>query len=299
MRTWGTWEVFRKELADQLSSKRCLLFFSIVYIIGFSMAYESFGNIRKGIERTGGESVFLQLFTTQAGVVPSFLGFIAYFGPLISLILVFDVVNQEISRGTLGNVLSQPVHRDSVINGKFLAAVATVSLIMTGALVLITGVGIMTFGTLPTFDEWLRMGVFLSVSVVFLSLWVALGLLFSILFKREGTSMLASITIWIFFSIFIYMITDVLASANLPTLAVSRLSPLFLYTEAAYVILVPEMRILGPVTYEKVFGMLPNPLPIDQSLLLIWPHLISLTAVMVLIFALSYVIFVRLEIRST
>lgn len=293
----GTWEVFRKELADHLSSKRSYILFSIVYLIGFSMAYEAIGGIRKELERTGGESVFLRLFTTRAGVVPSFLGFMAFFGPLIGLILVFDVVNREISSGTLGNVLSQPVHRDSVINGKFVAAAATTSLIIMGVLILMAGLGIMTLGTLPTFEEWLRMGAFSLVSIVYLSMWVALGLLFSILFRREGTSALASIATWLFFTIFIYMIADITASAGVSPLAMNRLSPSFLYLQAASVILIPELRILGPVSYEKVIGMLPNPLPVGQSLLLVWPHLTSLTAAMLLIFALSYVIFMRQEVR--
>jgi len=295
----GTWEVFRKELADHLSSIRSYILFSMVYLIGFSTAYESIGSIRAELTRTGGESVFLKLFTMQAGVIPSFLGIIIFFGPLIGLILAFDAINRELSSGTLGNVLSQPVHRDSMINGKFMAGVATVSLIFAGVIILMIGVGVANLGVLPTFVEFLRLMSFLLISIVYLSMWIALGLLFSILFRREGTSALASIATWLFFSIFIYMIIDVIATTGVSYFTVSRLSPLFLYSEAASVILSPEMRILGLVSYEMVIGMLEAPLPVDQSLLLVWPSITSLTAAMMMIFALSYVIFMKQEIRST
>jgi len=295
----GTWEVFRKEVADHLTSKRSYILFAIVYLVGLSMAYGALGSIQKEIERTGGKSVFLKLFTTQAGVVPPFVGFLAFFGPLIGLILSFDAVNREISSGTLGNVLSQPVHRDSVINGKFAAGVSIISLILVGSLTLMTGMGIWRLGTLPTVEEWLRICSFLFVSIVYLSMWIALGLLFSILFRREGTAALASIATWLFFTLFIYMIAGAVAGVGYSPLGVSRLSPSFLYTQAASVIMIPELRILGPVSYEKIIGMLPNPLPVGQSLLIIWPHLISLTTATILIFALSYLTFMRREIRST
>jgi ABC-2 type transport system permease protein len=295
----GAFEIFRKELADHLTSKRSYILFAIVYLTGSSLAYEALRAIRGELQRTGGENVFLRLFTIQAGVIPSFLGFLAFFGPLIGLILSFDSINREVSSGTLGNVLSQPVHRDSVINGKFVAGAATVFLILTGVFIVMTGTGIITLGTLPTIEEWLRMLAFLFVSSVYLSLWVALGLLFSILFRREGTSALASIATWLFFTLFIYMITNVTAAFGISPLSVSLLSPSFIYTQAASFIMIPELRILGPVTYEKIIGMLPNPLPVGQSLLLVWPHLVGLTTAMVLIFAISYITFVKEEIRST
>jgi ABC-2 type transport system permease protein len=74
------------------------------------MSFSSISSIRLEFIRSGGENLFLKLFTTQTGMVPSFLGFLAFFGPLISLILVFDGINRESTQGTLGLVLSQPIH---------------------------------------------------------------------------------------------------------------------------------------------------------------------------------------------
>ncbi|MEM3452630.1 MAG: hypothetical protein QW835_03265, partial [Candidatus Hadarchaeum sp.] len=68
--------------------------------------------------------------------------------------------------------------------------------------------------------------------------------------------------------------------------------------EAAYVILSPTVRILGPVSIEKLYGMVANPLPLGQSLLLVWSHITALVAVTFIIFAISYVKFMRQEIRA-
>jgi len=45
--------------------------------------------------------------------------------------------------------------------------------------------------------------------------------------------------------------------------------------------------------------MILNPLSIGQSLIQVWPQLVVITALAIICFALSYIIFMRQEIRST
>lgn len=294
----GTLEVFNKELSDHLTSIRSYVLFAIVILIGISMSFESIASIRSEFQRSTGQNLFLKLFTTQYGVVPSFTGVLVFTGPLIGLLLVFDSINREITSGTLGNTLSQPVHRDSVIVGKFLAGAATSLLMLSGTFTIMVGLGIMNIGALPTLEEILRVSAFLFISTVYLSMWVALGLVYSIYFNREGTSALASVATWLFFTLFIYMIIDITVTINIFPYF-SYVSPPFIYDQAASALLIPEIRVTGPVSYERVVGMLPNPLPFSQSLLLIWPHLTTLTSIMLILFAISYIKFVKQEIRST
>lgn len=295
----GLLEVYLKELSDHLRSARLLILGALIYLIGFSMSFMSISSIRLEYMRSRGEFLFLKLFTTQSGMVPSFLGFLAIFGPLISLILVFDSINGESSRGTLGLLLSQPIHRDSLINGKFLAATTNILILITGVFGLIIGLGISSFGAFPSIEEMMRITIFGGVCVVYLAFWTSLGLLFSIVFEREGTSALASIVSWLFFSIFVYMIGDMVQSTGLNPEGILSLSPSYLFTQSSSIIMIPLMRIVGPVSYEQVVGMVPNPLSLPQSLLIIWPHLTALTAAMMFFFTISYVLFIRREIRST
>ena len=46
-------------------------------------------------------------------------------------------------------------------------------------------------------------------------------------------------------------------------------------------------------------GAIPEaPLPLDQSLILIWPQLTGLIAGMIVVFAVAYVVFQREEVRA-
>ena len=77
-----------------------------------------------------------------------------------------------------------------------------------------------------------------------------------------------------------------------------RFAPSELFNEATMTFLMPSVRSLGPLTMEQVHGAIPSPLPLGQSLLVVWPQLTGLIAVTVVCFALSYVSFMRKEVRS-
>ncbi len=81
-------------------------------------------------------------------------------------------------------------------------------------------------------------------------------------------------------------------------LALMRFSPAQLFSEATTTLLMPSVRSLGPLTMEQLSGAIPSPLPLGQSLLLVWPQVTGLIAGTILFFALAYVNFMRKEIRS-
>jgi hypothetical protein len=82
-------------------------------------------------------------------------------------------------------------------------------------------------------------------------------------------------------------------------LALARISPGTLYAEATLALLRPEVRALGPVLPLQLQGMvLGTPLPLSQSLLLVWPQFSGLVAASVILFVLAYVFFQRQEIRA-
>ena len=140
-----------------------------------------------------------------------------------------------------------------------------------------------------------------------------LAILFSLCFRQAATSALASVAVWLFFSVFYTMIVNLVAKALSPSqlaspyqivsyqkfiLGLMRLAPSELFNEATTTLLMPSVRSLGPLTMEQVQGAIPSPLPLGQSLLVVWPQLTGLIAATVICFALSYVIFMRREVRS-
>ncbi|GJM76787.1 hypothetical protein HMSSN036_90030 [Paenibacillus macerans] len=81
-------------------------------------------------------------------------------------------------------------------------------------------------------------------------------------------------------------------------LTLNRLSPTELFSETITTMLSPGVRSLGPLTMDQLIRAIASPLSLGQSLLLIWPQLTGLLAATMICFGLSYVLFMRQEVRS-
>ncbi len=315
----GLITVFWKELADNFSSKRFIILFVLVLLAGVFAIYVAAENIKEAVTEAQTQFVFLKLFTTSSQALPSFLTFIVFFVPIVGIALGFDAINSEKNSGTLSRLLSQPIFRDAVINGKFLAGVVTIAIMLTSIVMLVAGVGLKMIGVPPSSEEVIRLIAFLAVTIVYGAFWLGLAMLFSIFFQRVATSTLASIAVWIFFIFFMLMFAGLIANMVVPVdqyssyqellrnvevkLVVMRVSPITLFSEATSVLLVPETRTMEQLLQMQISAatarMLPNPLAVGQSLLIVLPHLVSLLALTVVCFAISYIRFMREEIRST
>lgn len=314
----GLAAVFWKELADYFNSKRFIILSLLIYLAGIATIYVAAQNIRTGITENT-QFIFLRLFTVSGENLPfSFPVFLSLFIPIVGIALGFDAINSERTSGNLSRVLSQPLYRDSVVNGKFLAGLVTLSILVAGIVILVGGMGLRMIGVPPTAEEILRLVGFILVSIIYGAFWMALALLFSVSFGRTATSALASIALWIFVFLFVSLIARAIAGAVVPIdqnssfdliarndeiyRTISRISPSTLYGETVQVLLLPEMgNPSATLMLLNIYagGMSPTPLSLGQSLLLVWPQLTSLIALTALCFAGSYIKFMREEIRAT
>ena len=57
-----------------------------------------------------------------------------------------DAINGERAQGTLPRLLSQPIHRDDVINGKFVAGLALIGLSVNAVMLVVAGIGLVRLG---------------------------------------------------------------------------------------------------------------------------------------------------------
>jgi ABC-2 type transport system permease protein len=304
--------VFWKELGDHFSSRRFMILLAIIVLTGVWAIYASGQSIRQDAEGTSVESVFLLLLTSQSGGLLSLTTFLGLLGPLVGIMLGFDAISGEYARGTLSRVLSQPIYRDSLINGKFLAGLATVATLWASILLLVIGLGIVLVGFPPNAEELWRMLIFTIVGIVYVGFWLALALLFSLLFQRTVTAALASLALWLFLAIFAPLIAQIAANFIVPdpstpeqaarqidiAAMIGRISPTTLYEEAVHVILNPLARLLGAAQAEQTQGILLTPLALEQSLLLILPQFTTLIALVCVCFGICYIKFMRAEIRA-
>jgi len=281
--------VFRKELADHFTSWRFIILFAIVLVVGVFAIYFDAQYIRQSV--TESRFVFLQLYTTSGQALPMFIFFIAFFMPIVGITLGFDAINSERNRGTLSRLLSQPIFRDAVINGKFLAGAVTITIMLTSIILLVAGLGLRMIGVPPSSEEAIRLFSFLIMSIIYGTFWLSLSILFSILFYRVATSALASIALWmLFIAMFVFPLFTQMGQFGV---TVMLISPITLFWQIVTITLIPTARLLGQVMQT------PSPLSLSQSMLLVWPHLVSIIALTVVCFAISYIKFMREEIRST
>jgi ABC-2 type transport system permease protein len=313
----GIGAIFRKELADHFSSYRFIILFALIAMVSLITTYmvgiglkEELGGLAKP------KFVFLMLFTST-GPLFSLVQFVAFFGPLIGLVLGFDSINRERSTGTLSKLASQAIYRDSIINGKFLSGVATVAIMLLSILLVVSGLGLTLIGVVPGVEEVWRIFIYLIVSIFYISFWLGVSILFSILFRGIATSALATLAVWIFFSFFVPMGASVVANAMVPVdkntiedqirrarirRTVSLISPMQLYNDSTGIAIDPMRKTTNPLVIRGLIEQLSSerferPLTLSQSMYVVLPHLITLIAITFICFGFSYYVFMRQEIR--
>jgi ABC-2 type transport system permease protein len=304
--------VYWKELADHFSSRRFMILLVIIVLSGLWAAYATGQAIRQNTDSVPSQYAFLLLLTSSGETIFSLATFLGFFGPLVGITLGFDSISGEYARGTLSRVLSQPIYRDSLINGKFLAGLTTVAVLWGSILLLVIGLGTTLLGFPPNGEEIWRMLIFTAVGIFYVGFWLALAMLFSLLFQKTVTAALASMAVWLFLSLFVSVVSAGIAGLIVPEATtpeamarranvenvIDRISPSTLFNESVAVLLNPAARVFGLALQSQAEGILPTPLALEQSLILIWPHLTTIFGLVAVCFGISYIIFMRAEIRA-
>jgi len=317
----GISAVYKKEFTDHFSSYRFVILFALIAMVSVVTSYMAGIHLKESLEGVAKPKfVFLMLFNTT-GALFSLVQFVAFFGPLIGIVLGFDSINRERADGTLIKISSQPIYRDSIINGKFLAGVTTISIMLVSIVLVISGLGLMLLGVVPGMEEVWRLVIYVLISIFYISFWLGLSILFSIFFRSIATSALAAVALWIFLSFFVSLGAGVLADLVAPVDAqgresaeavvrnirvkefISLFSPMSLYTNASATIIDPMRKtpealvLMGPM--EKLSaGRFQNPLPMWQSILVVYPYIVVLIALTLACFGISYLVFMMQEIRT-
>jgi ABC-2 type transport system permease protein len=292
----GLGVVMLKELSDHLTSVRMRVLEWLVVLVALAALY---GAIQQIKDTTAEDPfLFLRLFTTSRDPLPSFVSFLSFLVPLMAIGLGFDAINGEHNRRTLSRILAQPIYRDALLFGKFLAGLVTLSVSLITLWLLVIGLGLLLIGIPPGAEEISRAFVFLFVTIVYAGVWLALALLFSILFRSAATAALVTLGLWLFLTFIWPVLAGAVAQIIVPPdprymalglqtpgtaeleQILARFSPSTLYAEIVVALLDPTTRALG------------------QSVLIAWPQMVGMVATAILLFVIGYVIFQRQEVRA-
>jgi ABC-2 type transport system permease protein len=307
----------RKEIADHIRSWRFIVLLALIVLTFTGTLYISLSNLSKAVANENDPDhlfLYLKLLTTTDGSLPSFHVFISFLGALLGISLGFDAVNAEQNNGTLTRLMAQPVYRDNLLLAKFTSALVVVTALFLSLALLMIGTGLMITGVRMEAVECMRIFAFIVLTVLYVAFWLSLSVMLSVIFKQATTSALTGIGIWLFLTIFYRIILNMVVKSVFPDpaliteeevlsynyliLDLLRLAPSQLYTDATTTLLMPSVRSLGPLTMEQMAGAIPSPLPLRESMLIVWPHVSGLLAATTVCFAIAYYLFMRREIRT-
>ncbi|BBB98269.1 MULTISPECIES: ABC transporter permease [Bradyrhizobium] len=311
----GVGAVFVKELSDNISSVRMLMLELLIVLTAMAALYEAIAALRQNTAED--PFLLLRLFTVSQVPLPSFVAILGFLIPLMAIGLGFDLINSEHNRRTLSRILAQPIYRDALLLGKYLAGLATIAISLTALWLLVIGLGLIFLGVPPGGEEIARSLAFLVIAVFYAGVWLSLAMLLSIVLRSPATAALVALGIWLFLTVLWPMLAPAIAQAIVPpdprfaalgldtpgtaiwTQLLQRFSPNDLFGEAMLAVLSPTTRTLGPVFLDQIRGaVMGAPLPFGQSVMIAWPQTVGLIACTIVLFVAGYVLFQRQEVRA-
>jgi ABC-type transport system involved in multi-copper enzyme maturation permease subunit len=142
---------------------------------------------------------------------PDLLYIIKVILSLCAVLFAFDMVSGEKETGTLRQSLSNDLKRPILIIGKWIGGFT--SFVLPFLVSVLIGTILVTSSSMVEMNpqDWVKLGLFLSSSVVYLAAFFSLGLLISCLTHRSSTSLVISLFVWTILVFLIPNLGNVLA----------------------------------------------------------------------------------------
>ena len=192
----GILTIAKNEFMDHVSDRTFLLSFAILLIAMIAGALYQVQFVRDWtflvsptaphVMAEGAGWKFFDTFFTEFITGP-----LSLLGVLVAISLIFNSINKERTKGSLKILLSYPIHRDQIILGKLIAGFIVITTVTIASLVI--GFTLYLFSITVSFspDLIMRFSAFTIMSVLLISDYLGMSMLFSIAFKDSKTVLLA------------------------------------------------------------------------------------------------------------
>ena len=193
--------IAEKEFADAVRSKR-LWGLTIVMLALFALMIFSF-TMGQAQVTVSGEAVRIDPVTQILIGLTASVGLVA---PLLGLSLGYDAISGEREKGTIRLLLSRPIYRDQVINGKSLSALATITFALGLSAMVLVGLSSVMLGAALDLDLVVRIVLYVLLAVLLAFVYYSVSLLISAASRRSSRSLMLSLLVWILFTFVIPLI---------------------------------------------------------------------------------------------
>lgn len=216
--------VARKEIADQMNSKKFLVVFGLMLLLTAATAFQGAQSYQDRMDsfkesQNSDSKVPSQYAPEKPSVLDAFTTLtrginFPLVGGLLALILSFNTVSGEKDRNTLKLLTSYPIHRDSIINGKFIAGIFTLTIASAASFLAASGIIISITGASVTTAAATRILLMLAGTVLYMSVIYGMGTLLSTVFDNSSNALMAGILALITFSLIVpqmsFLVSDLL-----------------------------------------------------------------------------------------
>lgn len=191
------WDVARKEVEDSFSSRRFLLILLLFVLLSVASVYLGVRNYEQQMQMflEGGSAygsapeepslmeVFEPLLTFNIALTAGLLG----------LLLSYDSIAKERAEETIELLLSYPIYRDEIINGKMVAGIFTVSFAILVSFILSSGLTIFLLDQIPSLEQISRLGFIWIGTTIYITFFLGLGTLLSTVFKSQWRALILGV----------------------------------------------------------------------------------------------------------
>ena len=198
--------VAKKEFSDHITSRRFVIILGLLLVIsaiGMHSGIESYNTM---LESYNQQLQYMQgaEFDGPAGWMPekpsimlifsAMMTYMTTLGAVLALAIGFDLVSKEKETRSLKSLLSHPVYRDEIINGKALGGIAALGFAMVLALPYRSRC--LVFSIIPTLEEFAAILIFGAVTLAFVA-YFAIALTMSTVSKESGNALIYTLVIFL------------------------------------------------------------------------------------------------------
>lgn len=249
-----------KEFQDHITSRRFLALLFLMLTITGIFVFKEIGYYLEDLaeySNSPGVSLFSlpEAMNVFEGINSGIAGS-SIFGSIIAIALGFDLITKERETGSIKAIMSVPVYRDEVINGKALGGIMAIVFAVTIVFVLTLGI-MLIYSIVPGLNELGFIFVFWLVTILYLSGIFVMSIMVSAFSKTSGISFIYSLLLLLILTSVVYSTgsfgVDVIMgpkpSANMDNMDLSQIKQ---YQEESGAYYQRQMELTNLVSYVSI-----------------------------------------------
>lgn len=211
MEAKGLFNVARKEFIDHLTSRKFIVILGLFLIISAIAVHQGIDDYndmledyKEQISQIKEEEAPVKWMPEKPSILLVFQRMswqMTMLGGILAIAIGFDLISREKESRSLKSLLSHPIFRDEIINGKAVGGILAL-VFAVGIALIISFAMLLLFSIVPDLDEFARIALFGVVLFLFLLSYFSIALMTSTVSRDSGKSLIYALIILFALSFF-------------------------------------------------------------------------------------------------